>query len=128
MPFPSVHIQILLIPVCVRGSDKPLDLALVIDSSDSIDSVFHEQITFAVERIIQNVNIHPDAVRLALITYSGKVFLHFGFNDLEYGHNNTAVIRHLNELSSIKGVTSTDEALRKAYDLFTDPAQNSSNF
>ncbi|KAI6176874.1 hypothetical protein M3Y97_00846100 [Aphelenchoides bicaudatus] len=114
-------------PVCVRGSDKPLDLALVIDSSDSIDAVFHDQITFVVERIVQNINVHPDAVRLALITYSGKVFVHFGFNDLVYGQNNTAVIRHLNELTSIKGVTSTDQALKRVYDLFTDPAQNSGN-
>jgi hypothetical protein len=53
-----------LILVCVRGSDKPLDLTLVIDSSDSIDAVFHEQITFVVERIIQNINVHPEAVRL----------------------------------------------------------------
>jgi hypothetical protein len=53
------------------------------------------------------------------------VFLHFGFNDLEYGHNNTAVIRHLNELTSIKGVTATDQALKRVYDLYTDPAQNS---
>ncbi|KAI6201597.1 hypothetical protein M3Y96_00859100 [Aphelenchoides besseyi] len=111
-------------PVCIKGSDKPLDLMLVIDSSDSIDSVFHDQITFAIERIIQNVNIHPEATRLALITYSGKVFVHFTFNDLEFG-NNTAVIRHLNELTSIKGTTSTHLALQKAYELFTDPAQNS---
>jgi hypothetical protein len=102
-----------------------LDLALVIDSSDSIDEVFHEQVTFIVERIIQNINVHPDAVRLALVTYSGKVFLHFGFNDLEYGQNNTAVIRHLNELAPAKGVTATDQALKRVYDLFTDPAQNS---
>lgn len=111
--------------MCVKGSDKPLDLALIIDSSDSIDSVFHDQITFVIERVVQNINIHPDAVRLALVTYAGRVFLHFGFNDLVYGRNNTAVIRHLNELTSIKGTTSTDQALKFVYDMFTDPTQNS---
>lgn len=50
-------------PECIKGSDKPLDLMLIIDSSDSIESVFHEQITFVVERVVQNINIHPSAVR-----------------------------------------------------------------
>ncbi|KAI6240169.1 hypothetical protein M3Y99_00504300 [Aphelenchoides fujianensis] len=122
-------------PSCIKGSDKPLNLMLIIDSSDSIDSVFHDQITFAVERIVQNVNIHPGcrSVRfprflsgheLALITYSGKVFTHFSFNDVEFG-NNSAVIRHLNELTSIKGTTSTHLAIQTGYEMFTDPAQNS---
>jgi hypothetical protein len=110
-------------PVCVKGSDKPLDLALAIDSSDSIDSVFHDQITFVIERVIQNINVHPEAVRLALVTYAAKVFLHFNFNHLVYGRNNTAVIRHLNELISMKGTTSTDEALKFIYDLL-DPSKN----
>ncbi|VDD88055.1 unnamed protein product [Enterobius vermicularis] len=106
-------------PICIKGSDKPLDLALIIDSSESVDRLFDEQIRFAIERIIQNVNIHPDAVRVALITYSGQAFVHFKFNDPKYG-NNTAVIRYLNTLRSIKGTTSTHIALQMAYELFTN--------
>jgi hypothetical protein len=49
--------------VCVRGSDKPLDLALLIDSSESIYMRFEEQIQFAIERIVQNLPLNPDAVR-----------------------------------------------------------------
>lgn len=49
--------------VCVRGTDKPLDLALIIDSSESIEQVFKSQIHFAVERIVNRINVHPDAVR-----------------------------------------------------------------
>uniref|UniRef100_A0A914YXT9 Uncharacterized protein n=1 Tax=Panagrolaimus superbus TaxID=310955 RepID=A0A914YXT9_9BILA len=106
-------------PECVRGTDKPLDLFLVIDSSESIDKVFHEQIMFAIERVVQNANIHPDAVRLTLITYSGQPFVHFKFNDQKYS-NNTVVIRYLNTLRSIKGTTSTHLALHTVYDLLHD--------
>lgn len=47
----------------MKGSDKPLDLALIIDASESVDKLFEEQITFAIERVVQNVNVNPDAVR-----------------------------------------------------------------
>uniref|UniRef100_A0A1I8EH82 von Willebrand factor type A domain-containing protein n=1 Tax=Wuchereria bancrofti TaxID=6293 RepID=A0A1I8EH82_WUCBA len=107
------------LPVCVRGSDKPLDLILIIDSSESVAHLFDEQIRFAVERIVRNINVHPDAVRLALITYSGQAYIHFKFNDPQIG-NNTTVIRHLNGLKSIKGTTSTHIALHQAYKLLTD--------
>ncbi|KAK6101907.1 von Willebrand factor type A domain family protein [Brugia pahangi] len=107
------------LPVCVRGSDKPLDLILIIDSSESVAHLFDEQIRFAVERIVRNINVHPDAVRLALITYSGQAYIHFKFNDPQIG-NNTSVIRHLNGLKSIKGTTSTHIALHQAYKLLTD--------
>uniref|UniRef100_A0A7E4ZWU6 VWFA domain-containing protein n=1 Tax=Panagrellus redivivus TaxID=6233 RepID=A0A7E4ZWU6_PANRE len=111
-------------PSCIKGSDKPLDLFLVIDSSESIDKVFHEQIIFSIERIIQNINIHPDAVRLALITFSGQPFLHFKFNDPKQ-NNNTAVIRYLNTLRSIKGTTSTHLALQTVADVLRDPTSQS---
>ncbi|KAL4002843.1 von Willebrand factor type A domain family protein [Acanthocheilonema viteae] len=107
------------LPVCIRGSDKPLDLILIIDSSESVAHLFDEQVRFAIERIVKNINVHPDAVRLALITYSGQVYIHFKFNDPHIG-NNTAVIRRLNALKSIKGTTSTHMALYQAYKLITD--------
>ncbi|KHJ81229.1 hypothetical protein OESDEN_19085, partial [Oesophagostomum dentatum] len=100
------------IPSCVKGSDKPLDLVLLIDASESLDQLFKEQIRFAVERIVNNINIHPEAVRLALITYSGQTFVHFKFNSRDFG-NNTAVINHLHTLRSIKGTTSTHLALEE---------------
>ncbi|KJH50767.1 von Willebrand factor type A domain protein [Dictyocaulus viviparus] len=106
------------IPSCVKGSDKPVDLALIIDASESLDQLFKEQIHFVVERIMNNINVHPEAVRLALITYSGKAFVHFKFNDRQF-NNNTAVINHLSTLRSIKGTTSTNIALKDAFDLFT---------
>ena len=107
-------------PECVKGSDKPLDLFLVMDSSESIDDVFHDQVHFAIERVVQNTNIHPEAVRIALVTYSGQIFVHFKFNDQKFG-NNSAVIRYLNTLRSIKGTTSTHLALHTVYDLLNDP-------
>uniref|UniRef100_A0A1I7XAS4 VWFA domain-containing protein n=1 Tax=Heterorhabditis bacteriophora TaxID=37862 RepID=A0A1I7XAS4_HETBA len=82
------------VPACVKGSDKPVDLALVIDASESVDQLFKEQIKFAIERIVGNINIHPEAVRLALITYSGNAFTHFKFNTRQFG-NNSAVVAHL---------------------------------
>ncbi|KAI1721088.1 von willebrand factor type A domain-containing protein [Ditylenchus destructor] len=111
-------------PVCVKGSDKPLDLALVIDSSESIEPIFKDQIKFAVERVVGNINVHPEAVRLALITFSGQAFLHFKFNDMKFG-NNSAVVAYLNTLRPIKGTTSAHLALNMAFDLFTDRSEAS---
>ncbi|KAL3118531.1 hypothetical protein niasHT_000296 [Heterodera trifolii] len=111
-------------PVCVKGSDKPLDLALLVDSSESINQVFQEQVQFITNRIISNVHVHAEAVRLALITFSGQAFVHFGFNDPKVG-NNSAVIRYLNTLRPIKGTTSAHLALASALRLFNDPIQNS---
>ncbi|KAE9419632.1 hypothetical protein Angca_005074, partial [Angiostrongylus cantonensis] len=111
------------IPACVKGSDKPVDLALVIDASESLDQLFQEQIHFAIKRIVNNINIHPEATRLALITYSGKTFIHFKFNDRQFG-NNSAVIAHLNTLRSIKGTTSTNLALRETFDLLNSRDPN----
>ncbi|VDM66914.1 unnamed protein product [Strongylus vulgaris] len=51
------------IPACVKGSDKPLDLALIIDASESLNQLFNEQVEFAVNRLVNNINIHPEAVR-----------------------------------------------------------------
>ncbi|VDK86223.1 unnamed protein product [Litomosoides sigmodontis] len=107
------------LPVCVRGSDKPLDLILIIDSSESVSHLFDEQIKFAIERIIHNINIHPDAVRMALITYSGQVHIHFKFNNPRFG-NNTAVIEYLSGLKSMKSTTATHIALQSAYELIKD--------
>uniref|UniRef100_A0A914VWI4 Uncharacterized protein n=1 Tax=Plectus sambesii TaxID=2011161 RepID=A0A914VWI4_9BILA len=106
-------------PVCVKGSDKPLDLMLIIDASESVEDLFQEQITFAIERVVQNININPEAVRLALITYSGKSTINFKFNDPRFS-NNSAVIRHLNNVKAIKGTTQTPLALNDAVELFMD--------
>ncbi|CAJ0578546.1 unnamed protein product, partial [Mesorhabditis spiculigera] len=100
-------------PACVKGSDKPLDLFLIIDSSESVDRLFQKQVQFAIDRIINNINLHPEAVRMALITFSGKAFTHFAFNDTKFW-NNSAVVSHLNALRSIKGTTSTHLALDQA--------------
>ncbi|CAD5215908.1 unnamed protein product [Bursaphelenchus okinawaensis] len=107
------------IPECVKGSDKPLDLMLVVDSSDSIESVFRDQINFVIDRVIHNINVHPEAVRLALLTFSGHVFTHFSFNDLKF-RDNDAVVKYLKDLQAIKGTTSTHLALEQALNIFTD--------
>uniref|UniRef100_A0A0M3HJH2 Transcriptional regulator n=1 Tax=Ascaris lumbricoides TaxID=6252 RepID=A0A0M3HJH2_ASCLU len=41
-------------------------MALIIDASESVDRLFDEQIRFVIERVVQNVNVHPDAVRWAV--------------------------------------------------------------
>uniref|UniRef100_A0A1I7TB33 von Willebrand factor type A domain protein n=1 Tax=Caenorhabditis tropicalis TaxID=1561998 RepID=A0A1I7TB33_9PELO len=110
-------------PSCVKGSDKPLDLALVVDASESLDHLFSDQKKFLVERVLGNINIHPEAVRVALITYSGQAFVHFKFNSFLYG-NNTAVQGFVKNIRSIKGTTATNVALMDAFDLLTskDPS------
>ncbi|GMR41897.1 hypothetical protein PMAYCL1PPCAC_12092, partial [Pristionchus mayeri] len=111
------------VPVCIKGSDKPVDIALVIDASESLDRLFESQIQFAVERVVQNINVHYQAAKIALISYSGMVFTHFSFNN-RYT-NNSMVIRQINGLRSIKGVTSTDKALEETLALFTTKAKES---
>ncbi|NP_001317785.1 von Willebrand factor type A domain protein [Caenorhabditis elegans] len=110
-------------PSCVKGSDKPLDLALVVDASESLDHLFSDQKKFLVERVLGNINIHPEAVRVALITYSGQAFVHFKFNSFLYG-NNTSVQGFVKNIRSIKGTTATNVALMDAFDLLTskDPS------
>ncbi|CAI5446482.1 unnamed protein product [Caenorhabditis angaria] len=110
-------------PACIKGSDKPLDLALVVDASESLDHLFTDQIKFLLDRVIPNINIHPEAVRLALISYSGSSFVHFKFNSFRYG-NNTSVSEFVKTMRSIKGTTATNIALEDAFDLLTsnDPA------
>ncbi|VDO19064.1 unnamed protein product [Heligmosomoides polygyrus] len=111
------------IPSCVKGSDKPVDLALVIDASESLNQLFTEQIRFTIERIINNINIHPEAVRLALLTYSGQTFVHFKFNSRGF-NNNSAVINHLKTLRSIKGTTATNIALTETFSLLKSQDPN----
>ncbi|GMT18616.1 hypothetical protein PFISCL1PPCAC_9913, partial [Pristionchus fissidentatus] len=111
------------VPVCIKGSDKPVDLALVIDASESLDRLFDAQIKFAIERVIQNVNVHYQAAKIALVSYSGQVFTHFTFNNRFT--NNSMIIRQINNLRSIKGVTSTDLALKETLALFTTKAEQS---
>ncbi|CAP28695.2 Protein CBG09096 [Caenorhabditis briggsae] len=110
-------------PTCVKGSDKPLDLALVVDASESLDHLFSDQKKFLVDRVLGNINIHPEAVRVALITYSGQAFVHFKFNSFLYG-NNTSVQGFVKNIRSIKGTTATNVALMDAFDLLTskDPS------
>uniref|UniRef100_A0A8R1DV22 ZP domain-containing protein n=1 Tax=Caenorhabditis japonica TaxID=281687 RepID=A0A8R1DV22_CAEJA len=78
---------------------------------------------FLVERVLGNINIHPEAVRVALITYSGQSFVHFKFNSFLYG-NNTSVQGFVKNIRSIKGTTATNVALMDAFDLLTskDPS------
>lgn len=78
---------------------------------------------FLVERVLGNINIHPEAVRVALITYSGQAFVHFKFNSFLYG-NNTSVQGFVKNIRSIKGTTATNVALMDAFDLLTskDPS------
>lgn len=64
------------------------------------------------------------ACRLALITYSGQPVLHFAFNSVKYG-NNSAVIRYLNSLRSMKGITATHLALHDTFELFANRDGNS---
>jgi hypothetical protein len=59
----------------------------------------------------------PCVFSLALVTFSGQSYIHFAFNSLKYS-NNTAVIRYLNTLRSMKGTTSTHLALHDAFELF----------
>lgn len=53
--------------VCIKGSDKPLDLVLIIDSSESIHKIFYDQISFIVDRVLNNTHIHPEAVRFVIL-------------------------------------------------------------
>ncbi|VDO34217.1 unnamed protein product [Haemonchus placei] len=103
------------IPSCIKGSDKPVDMVLLIDASESLTPLFNDQIRF----FLPNVSLFT-AAQLALITYSGQTFVHFKFNNPQFG-NNTAVISHLKTLRPIKGTTSTNLALSDTFTLLKSP-------
>lgn len=60
-------------PICIPGSDKPLDLIFVIDASSSVGSAFRQQIDF-ITRLLTNMNVHPEASLFSLSFGSTKTF------------------------------------------------------
>uniref|UniRef100_A0A915J234 VWFA domain-containing protein n=1 Tax=Romanomermis culicivorax TaxID=13658 RepID=A0A915J234_ROMCU len=64
--------------VCIPGTERPLDLLFLIDSSESVEKKFQDEIDF-IRRTLNNVNVHPDAVRVATLLYSGKPVVAFDF-------------------------------------------------
>ncbi|KAJ1357497.1 hypothetical protein KIN20_015659 [Parelaphostrongylus tenuis] len=100
------------VPACVKGSDKPVDLALVIDASESLYQLFQEQVHFAIKRIsspdhLLGQNVHSLQVQRSTIRQQ------FG-SDCSSEHT----------LRSIKGTTSTDLALKDTLDLLTSRDPN----
>lgn len=102
------------VPVCIPGSDKPLDLMFIFDASNSLIERFTEQRNF-MHRVLNSINVHPKAVRLALISYSGTVQVDFDFKKYR---NNDDVHAYINKMHSYNGTTRTQMALRKAFDMF----------
>lgn len=104
-------------PVCIPGSDKPLDLIFILDSSSSVGTSFRKQVEF-LQRLLTNMNLHPDAIRLALITFSSFHRVVFDWN-----HRMEAdeVSRRLDQLTPRRGTTNTRLALQQAQRMFTTP-------
>lgn len=95
-------------------------MLFVIDSSESIEEKFREQINF-LRRVVDNVNVHPDAVRVAVITYAAKSSLDFDFKRYD---SNESLRQGILSLKSKNTTTRTDLALQMALDVFNGGQQN----
>jgi hypothetical protein len=109
-------------PVCVPGSDKPLDLLFVVDGSGSLRKRFDEEISF-LRYIVGEVNVHPQAVRVAAIQWSNRPRSEFTFLDHQSAG---AVQKAVDNIAYMSGTTNTKEALDFAVDqLKVDAGQRS---
>lgn len=91
----------------------------MIDSSESIEENFREQVNFA-RRVVDNINVHPDAVRVAVITYASRPTLDFDFKQYD---SNDLVRQGLLGLRSKNTTTRTDLALQMVLEVFNSGEQ-----
>jgi Mg-chelatase subunit ChlD len=105
-------------PPCVPGSDKPMDLLFVLDASTSVGQrKFDEQTSFML-RLLQNININNNAIKVALISYTGHPKLEFDFNRF---HDAEQVKDYIRRLTGRGGATSTRSAMLMAHEVLSDP-------
>ncbi|CAG2195548.1 unnamed protein product [Mytilus edulis] len=103
--------------VKVKGKYRPvcktkIDLAFLIDSSSSIGYDFRNQIQF-VNDFVDFLDVGSGATRVAAVTFSDKVFPHFGFNDYT---TKIDVLSAINYIEINGGNTRTDLALKYTHE------------
>ncbi|WKY14220.1 hypothetical protein Q1695_000061 [Nippostrongylus brasiliensis] len=95
------------------------DVAIVFDASGSVEDVFKDQLAVA-SRLIDRVTLGPEDTQIAVIRYAGrgKSRALFGFKDIV---DKKEMKRRISDVSFISGTTYTNEALKKAAELFKGP-------
>jgi len=111
------------VPVCIPGAHRPLDLMFIVDTSTSVNEDpanpsqgIEESLNF-VRRVLNNVNVNPQATRVAMIKYSSNPTLVFQFNSPD-ARNNSAVMAKLRSFRAVPGTTHTADALKEASKIF----------
>ncbi|VDL75066.1 unnamed protein product [Nippostrongylus brasiliensis] len=101
------------------GSGCVFDVAIVFDASGSVEDVFKDQLAVA-SRLIDRVTLGPEDTQIAVIRYAGrgKSRALFGFKDIV---DKKEMKRRISDVSFISGTTYTNEALKKAAELFKGP-------
>ena len=91
------------------------DLALIVDSSGSISSKNWIRLKEFLRNIINEFDIGPDAVRVAIIVYSTRPKIELKFNEIQGSQlTAAAVIRKIDGMKHQRGATFIDKALRMA--------------
>ncbi|CAB3400752.1 unnamed protein product [Caenorhabditis bovis] len=87
-----------------------LDIVLLLDTSGDLDDVFLQQKNWTV-KIVKELPIHNEAVRVSLIQYAETAKTEFNF--AKYSERND-IIAHLENMTFVQGNTRTGNALFQA--------------
>jgi collagen type VI alpha len=104
------------VPACIPGAHRPVDLLFIIDTSSSFEEKFPDTINF-VQSMLNNINVHPDAVRVSMIMYSTRPQLVFDFKKYKSTNELNAMLIKLAG-PKVSGTTGTAEALKLATEVF----------
>ena len=103
--------------------NNPIDLAFVLDGSDSLTRAQFESIKKLVSNTLDRYTISPEETQVAVIEYSDKPAVIVSFND--YKDRNTLQEAIDNIRASRGKNTATDEALKLAADQVFSPEHGS---
>uniref|UniRef100_A0A914Y153 VWFA domain-containing protein n=1 Tax=Panagrolaimus superbus TaxID=310955 RepID=A0A914Y153_9BILA len=87
-----------------------LDLIFLLDSSGSIEQIYHEHVRWALA-LVDTLPIEPDAVHVAAVQYAGFPLTEFSLGTYPKVDE---IRQHLQQINFQSGITRTGYALRKA--------------
>uniref|UniRef100_A0AC34GW92 VWFA domain-containing protein n=1 Tax=Panagrolaimus sp. ES5 TaxID=591445 RepID=A0AC34GW92_9BILA len=87
-----------------------LDLIFLLDSSGSIEQIYHEHVRWALA-LVDTLPIEPDAVHVAAVQYAGFPLTEFSLGTYPKVEE---IRQHLQQINFQSGITRTGYALRKA--------------
>ncbi|XP_045165576.2 uncharacterized protein LOC123529337 [Mercenaria mercenaria] len=95
---------------CCECGSALVDLALVIDSSESVGAANWELLIDFVQSVIRNSDVDDGSTRIALEVYRHNVSMEFKFSN--YGMS-SSMIEHVKKIKYVRGSTNTGLALEE---------------